>query len=259
MEKNKTGKYLKYAIGEIILVVIGILLALQINEWNNERNRKIAEAIVVEQLKADLKKTIIELEEVKMSMDESARASAIVCHTFWKKGTPHDSIYKYLRRPRGTTVVSPTLGTAKSLVNSGNITLLKSNTLKNDITAYVEEVDDLLKDLSRYEETYYRNAQLFLSETNHISNLLSQEDIKKRLESDDFATAETTRSDKYLPVPNRIEKIAFNTDLKQLFQNHKVYIAYNYFLIAHKRSVDRYDDMLKITITLLDKLEEINN
>ena len=34
MEKNKTGKYFKYAIGEIVLVVIGILIALQINNWN---------------------------------------------------------------------------------------------------------------------------------------------------------------------------------------------------------------------------------
>ena len=37
MEKNKTGKYLKYAFGEIILVVIGILIALQINNWNEDR------------------------------------------------------------------------------------------------------------------------------------------------------------------------------------------------------------------------------
>jgi hypothetical protein len=37
MEKNKTGKYLKYAIGEIVLVVIGILIALSINNWNEAR------------------------------------------------------------------------------------------------------------------------------------------------------------------------------------------------------------------------------
>ena len=37
MEKNKTGKYLKYALGEIILVVIGILIALSINNWNQKR------------------------------------------------------------------------------------------------------------------------------------------------------------------------------------------------------------------------------
>ena len=40
MNQNKTTKYFKYAIGEIILVVIGILIALQINNWNEERNNQ---------------------------------------------------------------------------------------------------------------------------------------------------------------------------------------------------------------------------
>ena len=40
MEKNKTGKYFKYAIGEIVLVVIGILIALQINNWNENRKKE---------------------------------------------------------------------------------------------------------------------------------------------------------------------------------------------------------------------------
>lgn len=37
LSQGRTGKYLKYAIGEIVLVVIGILIALQINNWNQER------------------------------------------------------------------------------------------------------------------------------------------------------------------------------------------------------------------------------
>ncbi|WP_235299573.1 DUF6090 family protein [Portibacter marinus] len=37
MSENKTGKYFKYAIGEIILVVVGILIALQVNNWNEKR------------------------------------------------------------------------------------------------------------------------------------------------------------------------------------------------------------------------------
>jgi hypothetical protein len=40
MGKNKTGKYFKYAIGEIVLVVIGILLALQLNSWKEEIKAK---------------------------------------------------------------------------------------------------------------------------------------------------------------------------------------------------------------------------
>ncbi|OZV68023.1 hypothetical protein CA834_10255 [Winogradskyella aurantia] len=47
MEKNNTGKYLKYAIGEIILVVIGILIALGINNWNENRKNKRLEKVVL--------------------------------------------------------------------------------------------------------------------------------------------------------------------------------------------------------------------
>jgi len=45
LSEGKTGKYLKYAIGEIVLVVIGILIALQINNWNEDRkNQKLISA-----------------------------------------------------------------------------------------------------------------------------------------------------------------------------------------------------------------------
>ena len=54
--ENKTGKYLKYAIGEIVLVVLGILIALSINNWNQSRKQKIAEKEFLEGIKTDLKK-----------------------------------------------------------------------------------------------------------------------------------------------------------------------------------------------------------
>jgi len=45
MEQNKTGKYIKYAIGEIVLVVVvvEILIALQINNWNEDRKARKSE------------------------------------------------------------------------------------------------------------------------------------------------------------------------------------------------------------------------
>lgn len=54
MEKNKTGKYLKYAIGEIVLVVIGILIALQINNWNELRKTKEKEKVILKEIISDL-------------------------------------------------------------------------------------------------------------------------------------------------------------------------------------------------------------
>ncbi len=55
LSENKTGKYLKYAIGEIFLVVIGILIALQINNWNEQRKARIQEHAVLRNFIQDLK------------------------------------------------------------------------------------------------------------------------------------------------------------------------------------------------------------
>jgi hypothetical protein len=52
--ENKTSKYFKYAIGEIVLVVIGILIALQINNWNEQRKQNTAEKEFTQGIKNDL-------------------------------------------------------------------------------------------------------------------------------------------------------------------------------------------------------------
>ncbi|MFC4721241.1 DUF6090 family protein [Geojedonia litorea] len=54
METGKTSKYLKYAIGEIVLVVIGILIALSINNWNSHQKDKAQETKILLQLKEGL-------------------------------------------------------------------------------------------------------------------------------------------------------------------------------------------------------------
>jgi hypothetical protein len=59
--ENKTGKYLKYAVGEIILVVLGILIAVQINDWNNNRLEKKSDYQLIGALITDLKSKDAEL------------------------------------------------------------------------------------------------------------------------------------------------------------------------------------------------------
>lgn len=62
LSEGKTGTYLKYAIGEIILVVIGILIALQINNSNTQRIDKTREIKYLKNIKIDLKKDILNLD-----------------------------------------------------------------------------------------------------------------------------------------------------------------------------------------------------
>ena len=61
MEKNKTGKYLKYAIGEILLVIIGILIALQINNWNIQRIEKNQQIKIMNRVLSDVQNDILEM------------------------------------------------------------------------------------------------------------------------------------------------------------------------------------------------------
>lgn len=62
--ENKTGKYFKYAIGEILLVVIGILIALQINNWNEGKKAKAKEREALLEIVSDLEYSINDLDEV---------------------------------------------------------------------------------------------------------------------------------------------------------------------------------------------------
>ena len=62
MNENKTSRYLKYAIGEIILVVFGILIALQINNWNENRKDSVQEIAILKSLQNDIQSDLRDLQ-----------------------------------------------------------------------------------------------------------------------------------------------------------------------------------------------------
>ena len=70
LTEGKTGKYFKYAIGEIILVVIGILIALSINNWNQNIKNNKAEKYYLEQMKNDLVADSLFLSNVSLNLNE---------------------------------------------------------------------------------------------------------------------------------------------------------------------------------------------
>jgi hypothetical protein len=89
MEKNKTGKpampagrYFKYAIGEIILVVIGILIALQVNNWNElnkiDKQQENYLRLVKREMMSNLKSLAIEKEELSQTLNGSRKILNII-------------------------------------------------------------------------------------------------------------------------------------------------------------------------------------
>ena len=69
LTENKFSKYLIYAIGEIVLVVIGILIALSINNWNERKKAKQFENTLFVELQKSIKNDILQLNDVIESKD----------------------------------------------------------------------------------------------------------------------------------------------------------------------------------------------
>ena len=70
LTENKFSKYLLYAIGEIVLVVIGILIALSINNWNNNNKDRKLEKLYISGLINDLEGDSIAIAQIKIDSDE---------------------------------------------------------------------------------------------------------------------------------------------------------------------------------------------
>ena len=74
LNEGKTSKYFKYAIGEILLVVIGILIALQINNWNEQRKNKAKEKAILASIHKEFTKNKIQLDSVLFHHKKSYKA-----------------------------------------------------------------------------------------------------------------------------------------------------------------------------------------
>src|SRR5210317_859386 len=76
IKENKASKYMLYAIGEIVLVVIGILIALSINNWNESRIDRKLETAILKQLRSEFKSNLKQLDE-KIGIRDYMMNSAI--------------------------------------------------------------------------------------------------------------------------------------------------------------------------------------
>ena len=142
--ENKNSKYLKYAIGEIVLVVIGILIALQINNWNTKRIERNEEIQILTNLKAEFNDAIdqlIYLDTIRVDFLSATESILKISNS----DLPYD--HKVLDSIFMHTLYSPTfndpVGSLQALVSSNRIDLVKNNVLKVQLMAWPSECIDM--------------------------------------------------------------------------------------------------------------------
>jgi len=161
MKTGKTGRYLKYAIGEIVLVVFGILIALSINNWNEDRKNRIQENALLTQLDSEFKSNLKQLDQ-KIAIRNSMLDASLKLLDYADNPSlqNNDSIIKYLT----ATLLSPTFDPiVNDLISSGRVQLLTNNRLKELLSLWTSEIVQVTEEevtWIKYKENTYRDFLL---------------------------------------------------------------------------------------------------
>lgn len=137
IDNGNFKKYLIYAIGEIILVVIGILIALQVNNWNQNRLERILEEKILLEIANNLKDDIVDVDDEIESFKIVIKTDSILIQHFQSKYPFNDSIGAFIH----VFQMSPHLTIGKNgynLLESKGIELLSNDSLRIQITDLYE-------------------------------------------------------------------------------------------------------------------------
>ncbi|PHQ28452.1 DUF6090 family protein [Leeuwenhoekiella nanhaiensis] len=209
LDEGKTGKYLKYAVGEIILVVIGILIALQINNWNEDRKEQAEAIALLSQLHAEFESNRKQLEEKMIIRNNMIAASFKLLNYIDHPEKRHlDSVNSHLVQ----TLLVPTFDpVVNDIISSGRIQLLRNNRLKELLTLWTSEIIQVTE-----EEVAWGNYKLN-SYSPFLTKVISTRSILNQYWQEN--AMETFYLDKGTTVKFNIKNSRAPTDFANLFES----------------------------------------
>lgn len=187
-DENRFLKYARYAIGEIVLVVIGILIALQINNLNEERKLRQKEQVLLDQLKEEFQSNLDQLDrKIKMREIMIGSAKTLLEVIDGQRSLAADSIGHYLSFTR----MNPTFDPIRNDLNAGDkLSLIQDEGLKTLLTQWGSNAEQLEESEGRWLyslNTYFRpllyeyNLAREMFEINYKSGSMSLMSIKNEV------------------------------------------------------------------------------
>lgn len=147
----KSSKYLKYAIGEVFLVVLGILIALGLNNWNTNRINSQKKLTLLETLQTEFTSNLAQLDTV-MYYDNLVITSGQKITKIIKSGEllPQQEMDNIWGDLGWVWTFNPLNGGLSGGISSGDIHLIQNEELKNLLFSWEDLVADALEEESRF-------------------------------------------------------------------------------------------------------------
>ncbi len=134
--ENKTGKYFKYAIGEIILVVVGILIALQINNWNEKRIQLNQGQVLLLELVEEIKEDIRTCNWAIKNLETSIKDQETIFKVKDLSSVHSDSLSKFFSDANVDIKIDA--NTHEKIKNLGLTNISLNEELNDDINEYFD-------------------------------------------------------------------------------------------------------------------------
>ena len=170
LEGGRTSKYLLYAIGEILLVMIGILLALQVNNWNEERKNRGLERTYLRDINEEFKSNKTQLG----IMEKRRRAKLDACNVMetLKPFTISnwDSVKQHIWQVLGIETFDPSQSSIESLINSASLDIVKNIKLRNLLLQWSTMLEDFKEEELSSTDAVFKSID-WLNENTDRSNL----------------------------------------------------------------------------------------
>ncbi|GAA4280352.1 DUF6090 family protein [Gaetbulibacter aestuarii] len=175
LRENKTMSYLKYATGEIILVVIGILIALQVNNWNEHQKEKATEQKVLKALLKEFQGNQKGLDQAIKTSNSNLKATVEIgkytgpqLPDYNGKELNHLIADAFAGMPK----VTPSLGTLLEVINSGKLGVISNRNLRSELSSF-ESVLDNVHSQENFVILQGNNAAQFFFEEGNFRNHLN--------------------------------------------------------------------------------------
>lgn len=230
--ENRVAKYLRYALGEILLVVIGILIALQINNWNSNRFDKLKEQEYLKNFLGEMK------------------ADSVFLNVYWTKDYPEKvaglelarNYVKYDVEIHDTAAFLAAIGkggmfsraaifeessTYKDVISTGNLKLISNKDLKFLIIQYYTSISTTITHMDNMRGEYatfinsltpYNPRERFQSDARDYKRAL------QKMKSDEFLSLSNQELTFAYSLNSRMERV--NERLIPLIEEIKKELAY---------------------------------
>lgn len=168
LETGRTGKYFKYAFGEIILIVTGVLLALYLNNLNYKSQLKKDEILILNELKSNLSSSILSYSRtINLEKDYLVQNQLIL--KYFDNNEPYSENIDHAFGVYFWTVSSNPVAGGYEYLKSKGLELITNNILRNKLSFMFENEFNIIKNEN---EVWANNLQQNITYPYHINHFI---------------------------------------------------------------------------------------